>query len=630
MRSAVPLAASPAPSSPASSFARRLRRLRVTLVVALAVAVPLIVALVSHQAAAARGDAYRDAARAEAEAVARQAAVAPRGGLDRIRSGDREIRGIAVYRPTRAGYRQVASSGAAGPAPTAASGTVERHAGGRHLLVLDAAGRGARVVRVTWDLARTDAAIAGAGGGFPLGLTLLVGAAALAAYALLSRFGLGRLSGLADELAEGQQSLAAMALEDPLTGLPNKRAFNDRLEAELGRAAREFYPVSVVAIDLDKFKQINDTWGHAVGDEALKKLARELQRQLRAGDLCGRLGGDEFMLALVRADAATAEHVLRRIYDALAPGRDRPRAPEAEHLGRYRRVPAPLHGHGADREPRGRRPLLGQGARAGQLAPLLRRGRRRAGRRAERRRRRPPPQHDEHAPADGARRRREEPLHGGPLGARVGVRGGAGQELPAAPGPDRADTRGRAPARRGQDRRPHPGPAQGGPAQPRRPGPARPPLRAGPRDDRRRRHARGGAHRLPRARALGRRRLSRTSSPARRFPWRAGSSPPRTRSTAPPGRPPTARFARCARRWPSSSSRLARSSIPTSAPAWSRWSAAASSRSPGTTSARGRSGSPARWRRADPFFRLPPAVRVAPDRLWPRQQGAVRWDFWTS
>src|SRR3712207_1951735 len=129
----------------------------------------------------------------------------------------------------------------------------------------------------------------------------------------------GRVLFRSEELADGQETLEALALEDPLTGLPNKRAFQARLEAELGRAAREYYPVSIVAMDLDKFKQINDTWGHAVGDEALKRLSKELQRQLRAGDLCGRLGGDEFMLALVRADAATAEKVLQRIKDALGP-----------------------------------------------------------------------------------------------------------------------------------------------------------------------------------------------------------------------------------------------------------------------------------------------------------------------
>src|SRR6185436_19308142 len=94
------------------------------------------------------------------------------------------------------------------------------------------------------------------------------------------------------------------------------------------RAAREYYPVSIVAMDLDKFKQINDTWGHAVGDEALQALAKELQHQLRAGDICARLGGDEFMLALVRADAATAEKVLERLKAAVervevGPGRQK-------------------------------------------------------------------------------------------------------------------------------------------------------------------------------------------------------------------------------------------------------------------------------------------------------------------
>src|SRR3954462_45554 len=119
-------------------------------------------------------------------------------------------------------------------------------------------------------------------------------------------------------LAAEREQFEALALEDPLTGLPNKRAFHDRLDAELGRAAREYYPVSIVAMDLDKFKQINDTWGHAVGDEALTKLADELQNQLRAGDLCARLGGDEFMLALVRADTGTAEKVLERLKAAVA------------------------------------------------------------------------------------------------------------------------------------------------------------------------------------------------------------------------------------------------------------------------------------------------------------------------
>src|SRR4051794_13545598 len=119
-------------------------------------------------------------------------------------------------------------------------------------------------------------------------------------------------------LAAEREQFEALAHEDPLTGMPNKRAFHDRLDAELRRAAREYYPVAVVVMDLDRFKQINDTWGHAVGDEALVKLSHHITAELRAGDIAGRMGGDEFTIALVRADAHSAERVLKRLRDALA------------------------------------------------------------------------------------------------------------------------------------------------------------------------------------------------------------------------------------------------------------------------------------------------------------------------
>src|SRR3954447_22255500 len=118
-------------------------------------------------------------------------------------------------------------------------------------------------------------------------------------------------------LADERAQFEALPHEDPLTGLPNKRAFHDRLDTELRRAAREYYPVAVVVLDLDRFKQINDTWGHPVGDEALVKLSQHLQAELRAGDICGRIGGDEFVLSLVRADAHSAERVLGRLRRAL-------------------------------------------------------------------------------------------------------------------------------------------------------------------------------------------------------------------------------------------------------------------------------------------------------------------------
>src|SRR3954463_4543146 len=141
--------------------------------------------------------------------------------------------------------------------------------------------------------------------------------AALIAGSVAWRLGLRRSTRIEARMAGERAAFEGLAHEDPLTGLPNKRAFDDRLETELRRAAREYYPVALVVLDLDRFKQINDTWGHPVGDEALVKLAQHIEAELRAGDICGRVGGDEFVLALVRADAHSAERVLGRLRSAL-------------------------------------------------------------------------------------------------------------------------------------------------------------------------------------------------------------------------------------------------------------------------------------------------------------------------
>jgi diguanylate cyclase (GGDEF)-like protein len=118
---------------------------------------------------------------------------------------------------------------------------------------------------------------------------------------------------MAGELEEAHEHLERLALTDPLTGLNNHRAFKERLEAELRRAERERYCVSVVAIDVDNFKEVNDTWGHAAGDEGLVALAEAFRSHLRPSDLCGRVGGDEFCIALVRASAEEAEAVVERL-----------------------------------------------------------------------------------------------------------------------------------------------------------------------------------------------------------------------------------------------------------------------------------------------------------------------------
>ena len=154
------------------------------------------------------------------------------------------------------------------------------------------------------------------------------------------------------------------ALKDPLTGLLNHRAFQERLAEELRRAERGGYPVSVVALDLDDFKAINGASGHAVGDEALRTVAAAMRDELRAGDVCGRVGGDEFMLALVDADVGTAELIVERIRDAR-------RRPAAHVQRRHRPLPPPRHRAGRAAAPRRRRDVLGQVARQGAHVRLL-------------------------------------------------------------------------------------------------------------------------------------------------------------------------------------------------------------------------------------------------------------------
>ncbi|MGO9956756.1 MAG: putative bifunctional diguanylate cyclase/phosphodiesterase [Solirubrobacteraceae bacterium] len=105
------------------------------------------------------------------------------------------------------------------------------------------------------------------------------------------------------------------ALTDPLTGLANRRVLLDRLQHELVRGDRGGEPVSVLFMDLDGFKLVNDSLGHSVGDQLLVTVAERLRGAIRDHDVCARLGGDEFAVLLVgTADPAT---VARRIIDAV-------------------------------------------------------------------------------------------------------------------------------------------------------------------------------------------------------------------------------------------------------------------------------------------------------------------------
>jgi diguanylate cyclase (GGDEF)-like protein len=111
--------------------------------------------------------------------------------------------------------------------------------------------------------------------------------------------------------------LAHQARHDQLTGLLHHQTFVRELELELARAARYGHGVSLVFLDLDRFKEINDTLGHPAGDRVLQRLGILLRESLRGSDLAGRMGGDEFAAYLVEADEEAGPKLLARLHDRL-------------------------------------------------------------------------------------------------------------------------------------------------------------------------------------------------------------------------------------------------------------------------------------------------------------------------
>ncbi|MFP7721391.1 GGDEF domain-containing protein [Lysobacter sp. A3-1-A15] len=105
---------------------------------------------------------------------------------------------------------------------------------------------------------------------------------------------------------------------DPLTGLANRRYAEKRLHSDRAHALRRGEPLSVAMVDLDHFKRVNDTWGHAGGDLALVAVAAALQGQLRGSDLGARFGGEEFLVVLPDAETAQALRVAERIRERIA------------------------------------------------------------------------------------------------------------------------------------------------------------------------------------------------------------------------------------------------------------------------------------------------------------------------
>jgi len=131
---------------------------------------------------------------------------------------------------------------------------------------------------------------------------------------LLARVGVGyRVSELQRQIQEKNRLLEELSLTDPLTGLPNRRAIEAWANREISGAARHGFPFWVVMADLDHFKQVNDKHGHEAGDAVLKWFAELLKANTRSSNMCARLGGEEFVIALTHVDSAGVKTAVERI-----------------------------------------------------------------------------------------------------------------------------------------------------------------------------------------------------------------------------------------------------------------------------------------------------------------------------
>ena len=167
------------------------------------------------------------------------------------------------------------------------------------------------VVRFAWTPKRPGAEILASV--FPfLGI-------ALAGFVLLAGLVLRFMRRTAETIMAGEKRLRYLALHDPLCGLPNRNYFSDRLEAIISEVRQGGPASAVLYIDLDHFKDVNDTMGHPVGDELIRNVTRRLSNTVRTEDIVARLGGDEFaVLTSVSTDRAVLQGMAERIIGGLS------------------------------------------------------------------------------------------------------------------------------------------------------------------------------------------------------------------------------------------------------------------------------------------------------------------------
>jgi len=119
-------------------------------------------------------------------------------------------------------------------------------------------------------------------------------------------------------LAEHKRRLEMMSTRDGMTGVFNRRHWEDLLRNEFDSCRRHHRDATMLLIDIDHFKTINDTWGHDIGDEAIIAITHQLQLTLRGSDIIGRFGGDEFAVIMSNTAAESAIAAMSRVHERLA------------------------------------------------------------------------------------------------------------------------------------------------------------------------------------------------------------------------------------------------------------------------------------------------------------------------
>ncbi len=186
--------------------------------------------------------------------------------------------------------------------------TTSQSASGRAIEFADAKGNG--VARFVWKPTRP-------GGAIVMSVLPFI-AVALAGLALLVGFGIRYMRRTAAEIAAGERQLRHLALHDPVCGLPNRIYFGERLERAIAEVRGGGLSAAVFYIDLDHFKDVNDTLGHPIGDELILNVTQRLSRVMRGDDLVARLGGDEFaIITTCASDSYSLQAIAGRIIAAV-------------------------------------------------------------------------------------------------------------------------------------------------------------------------------------------------------------------------------------------------------------------------------------------------------------------------